>query len=244
MEKKIYDELFLLERDYWWHVSKRRLVFDFIRKLNLTTDSKVLDVGCGTGIVMKELAVYFDSVSGIDISSLALSYCKKRGLRKITKSDLGEKLLYNANKFDLVTCLDVLEHVENDGRAVKEIFRVLEPGGTVIFTVPAFKFLWTKHDELLWHKRRYTLKQMVTLLEKSGFNIKRSTCFYSFLFFPAVILFKITKLMFNKGDDDPHVVPSRVVNNLLLIMCSIERWFIALCPMPFGLSLFVVAEKK
>lgn len=241
MESQIYDELFLLEKNYWWHVSKRNLVHKEIKRAGIKSPmTRILDAGCGTGIMMSELAKKFPLTYGIDNSKKALKFCHKRGLHKVKLGDLEKKLPFPTNHFDVITCLDVIEHLKHDGAALKEMHRVLKKDGRIFINVPAFQFLWTHHDDLLWHKRRYRRRELVKLIRKSGFRVQKSSYFYSFLFLQAVVLFKLGLLF---GGKKTSVIPPKPINYLLLSLCFLEQKIIKFLPLPFGLSVFLVATK-
>ncbi len=241
MESKIYDELYHLEKNYWWHVSKRILIHREIKRAGITNPiSRVLDAGCGTGIMLTELSRKFTKVYGLDRSLKALKFCRKRGLHQVRRGDLEKKLPFSANSFDAVTALDVIEHLDQDGKAIKELRRIIKPTGKLFITVPAFQFLWTHHDDLLWHKRRYTLSQLQKLVTDNGFTVKKASYFYSFLFPPSVVLFKLG-LLFN--GPKTSVVPPKIIGQLLLLTCSIERTLLKFVSLPFGVSILLVAQK-
>lgn len=243
MDKRIYHETFKLEKDYWWHVSKRRLVQQVIRKsVNGNKDVRILDAGCGTGIMMSELSNYFPNVYGLDKSPLALAFCRKRGLRDVHHGNLERRLPFKDGTFDVVICLDVIEHLNHDGLALKEFRRILKPKGLVIISVPAYQFLWTKHDEILWHKRRYRRGQLIKLIQSVGFKIVKASYFYSFLILPALLLFKL-KLMFHGGKSKSVVIPAKPINWLLLKICAVERQIINQFSLPTGISILAVAQK-
>lgn len=244
MESKIYDELYHLEKNYWWHVSKRSLIHREIKRAGITDHSnKILDAGCGTGIMIAELSKKFDQVYGLDKSKKAIKFCHKRGLKRshLRQASLEKKLPFTSNYFDAILALDVIEHLDNDGEAVRQLHRITKNSGSLYVTVPAFQFLWTHHDDLLWHKRRYTLNQLKRLVSANGFTVKKASYFYSFLFLPSVVIFKLGLLFSGK---ETSVVPPKIVSTLLLTACSLERTLIKFIPLPFGISIFLVAQKN
>lgn len=243
MEKRVYAETYRLESGYWWHVSKRKLVQQAIKKaVDGKKDIHILDAGCGTGIMMSELQEYFSNVYGLDKSPLALDYCRKRGLTNVHHGNLEKVLPFRDKSFDAIICLDVIEHLKDDRLAISEFKRILKPKGFIFITVPAYMFLWTKHDDILWHKRRYRRRQLDSLISSVGFKIKKSSYFYSFLIPPAIVLFKL-KVMFNSGKSKTSVVPPKPINWLLLQICALERLIINNVSLPTGISILAVAQK-
>lgn len=241
MYKSLYEDLYLTEESHWWHVSKRRIVKEIIRKYNLAIHPKILDIGCGTGKNIEQLQS-LGIVYGLDNSPQAINFCLKRGLRNI-KLGQAEKINFPNNYFDIVTVLDVLEHAD-DKLVLKEINRVLKKNGLIIITVPAFSWLWSKWDEALHHKRRYTREKLHGNLINNSFNILRSTYLYSFLVLPAFIIRK-TKMIFSKNFyTSDFKLSNKLMNFLLGRISLIEFFFARRFLIPFGTSILVVARKN
>lgn len=242
MQKKLYTEMFFQEKTYWWHVSKRRLVQRAINKVTSTPGSKLLDAGCGTGAMLEEVTSRFGSVYGADGSPESLKFCKKRGLTNIKLVDFEQKLPYQANYFDAIVCLDVLEHISNDNKLLQNFYRILRPGGRLYLTVPAYQFLWSYWDEVLGHQRRYRKSALKRLIKKNRLEVIQSSYFYSFLI-PAVLVFRSLKSFLKNRNSDFIVIPS-ILNQLLLGLSFLERILMRAITLPIGLSIFLVAEKR
>ena len=158
----------MLFRSHWWFVGRRKIIESFIERVCLALKSKVpvreaphiLDVGCGTGANLEMLA-QFGNAEGVDVSAEALEFCRARGLRQV-KQGAAEALPYGDHSFDLVTGLDVVEHLDDDVAGLKEMRRVLRDGGRAVLFVPAFMFLWGVQDDISHHRRRYTVKKVRT----------------------------------------------------------------------------------
>jgi len=240
MRIDLYEDMYKTEDTHWWHKAKRRFIGQFIDAYVQKKKVTILDVGCGTGKNMEELSQY-GNVWGIDVSEEALSFCKKRGIAQITKGEI-EHLPFNDDTFDVVCALDVLEHV-NDGLSVREIKRVLKDNGFIIITVPAFSWLWSKWDEILHHKRRYTKKQVEDILIREGFAIKRNTYIHSFLILPSLIIRKLKQLQPKPYTSD-FQINNKAINNFLLFVSKLEQKWINRYDMPFGTSILCMAQKK
>lgn len=234
--------MYATEENHWWHIAKRRIVEEYIK--NLVKDKKqvkILDVGCGTGKNM-ELLSHYGTVYGVDISAKALSYCKKRGLTNLKKADIT-KLPFQNNFFDIIIALDILEHVD-DHKAVKELQRVTKKDGTIILTVPAYQWLWSQWDEVLYHKRRYTTQAVRNLFSSRTYTVKHSTYLYSFLVLPAFVI-RIIKSRFSKKTyTSDFQITNAVLNNFFLFLTQIERTIIRFAAIPFGTSIFCVIQNE
>lgn len=240
MQKYLYADLYDLEEAHWWHKAKRNLVSDFLKRYLPDKNCKILDVGCGTG---KNIEVFskFGNVRGIDNSSEAIAFCKKRGLRNVTLGNI-EKMPFGKESFNCVTTLDVLEHVD-DSKSLKEIYRVLRKSGIIIATVPAFPKLWSRWDEVLHHKRRYTQKTLKGVLQKNGFKIVKISYLHSFLFLPVLTIRAVKNLINRNYYPSDFKLSNRVVDYLLENIANLEKFFIINARIPFGTSLIIVAQK-
>ena len=155
MEEAFYRTVYEIEKTHWWCVARQRIVEDVIdRRIELPAGAQVLDVGCGSGAVLEALSARFEAY-GTDTSQLAIDLCRQRGLPNAFCCTL-ETFPRKELRFDLVTLLDVVEHVDDDLGILREAQRYVKTGGWTIVTVPAYQFLWGPHDVVNHHKRRYT----------------------------------------------------------------------------------------
>lgn len=239
MQKYLYEDLYLQEEIHWWHRSKRELVCQIL-KGNISKKSNILDIGCGTGKNIESFS-RFGKIWGVDSSIDAIKFCKKRGLKNVKKGSI-EKIPFRSKSLDAVTALDVLEHVE-DSKALKEIHRVLKDYGVLIITVPAFPHLWSRWDEVLHHKRRYTRNSLQRVLNQNGFEVSKISYLYSFLYIPAFLIRKIKELFYKKHYPSDFKLSSNIINLSLYNLSSLERFFAVKINIPFGTSLIAVAKK-
>lgn len=240
MEEFLYEDLYKREETHWWHIAKRELCVRLIEKFLNKKKVRILDIGCGAGKNV-EIFSQFGKSFGIDSSPEAIKYCKKRGLKLVHLAS-SEQTNFSQNSFDLVTLLDVLEHTD-ERKTLTEIHRILKPRGYLLITVPAFQWLWSRWDEVLYHKRRYTSQDLKEKLENHGFKIKRISYVYSFLVIP-VILIRTLKSHINKKEySSDFEITSPLLNSWLLKLSRVERQLMFLFPIPFGTSVVCLAQK-
>ncbi|HYT79402.1 MAG TPA: methyltransferase domain-containing protein [Actinomycetota bacterium] len=242
MDDALYVQHDLLEEDHWWFVGRRRIVLSVLRSFlpQVAGDRQLLDVGCGTGGMLKALRSFGD-VTGMDTSPFAIDRARERSGCPVEWGVLPEPTPFEPESFDVVTALDVVEHVDDDEGALRTIHRVLRPGGLFVCTVPAFRFLWSGHDEVNHHRRRYRRSELLQKLQDGGFGIRKAT-YFNFLLFAPIALVRIGgRVSGRKGSD--FEVPSRGINGVLAWIFGAERHLLRVTSLPFGVSLLVVCEK-
>lgn len=243
MEKEEYEVMFAVEQNHFWYRGMRSITETLLRKyLPQITQNIILDAGCGTGETELFLRK-FGKPYGVDISPVALSYCKKRGLENIRQSSI-EKLPFKDNTFDLVTCFDVIcqQEVKNDTRALHEFHRVLKPNGILILRVPAFNWLKSYHDVSVHTKHRYSRSEIKDLLKKTDFSFFKVSYINTILFPIVVIKRFLFRFISHKHSDLTPLLP--ILNNLFLIPLTIETFLIRYLDFPFGVSVIAVTQKK
>jgi SAM-dependent methyltransferase len=237
-----YDRMYSLEDRYWWFVSRRELVLSIIRRLALPHAAAIVDVGCGTGATAEALSE-IGSVACVDISSQALDYCRQRGLTNLIEGR-AENLPLESGSADLVVALDILEHLDDDSAALRDILRVLKPGGRFVATVPAYRMLWSEHDVALAHKRRYTSGELAMKMRNAGFCVDALSYALWFLF-PLALLQRTGRRKPVSGEAAQAQVPqfSSAINTLLIKLQRIENAIMRHIPLPWGVSVVCVARK-
>src|SRR3989344_7455237 len=243
MKKYLYQDLFELEEVHWWHIAKRKICLALIKKYVKTRSNfKVLDIGCGTGKNLEEFCK-FGKAFGIDTSIDAIRFCReKRGLKNVTLAS-AQKTGFSYDSFDVVCILDVLEHTD-DKKTLKEIHRILKPGGLLLITVPAFNFLWSRWDEVLHHRRRYTRDSLGRILYLSNFKVIKISYMYFFLIIPLVIIRFIKSIMFKKHYPSDFKISSNFLNKLMLAVTALESKLIFNCSVPVGTSLLCICKNN
>lgn len=238
----MYDELCKREKDDWWFVGRKKIISNFLEKyLANQRNFTILDIGCGAGGMIDHLSSY-GTVTGVDKDKQIARFNRKNG-RKVIHGDLV-KLNLPDSSFDLVSLLEVLEHVEDDVCGLKEVYRILKPGGIFFISVPAFPFLWSSHDYASHHKRRYTKSELLKKLSKSGFRILNVSYFDSFLF-PIILVYRFWTNLFGKEKYKSNFIDfPPIINAFLKIIFSSESFFLKRFNFPLGVSLLVIARKK
>ncbi|HWQ46575.1 MAG TPA: class I SAM-dependent methyltransferase [Longilinea sp.] len=246
MEEREYKVMFKAEDCHWWYRG-----MDAITKALLTeylpaqTDLFILDAGCGTGKNMSDTLSRFGKVNGIDISSLALSFCQQRYLSRLSRSTITA-LPFPSNQFDLVTSFDVLysRHVENDAIAIAELWRVLKPGGWILIRVASYEWLRGKHDIAVHTGRRYNRITVKELLQHTGFSIEKLSYANCFLF-PLVAIKRFSEKFSNRSDSTSDVDPEPgLFNRLFMAILSAEGPLIKAFGLPFGSSVVCLGRKE
>lgn len=242
MEKGYETKRQRLEADYWLFRARRDLILRLIQKIGAPAHNRVLDVGCGGGYLIKLLEKKgFRRVWGIDISDRAVFLCQKRGIKNVFVGD-GIKTKFKEKMFDFVIADNVLEHIEDEGAALNEWRRILKENGRLIVLVPAFQGLWSPHDEICHHYRRYSQSVVIKALEKAFFEVERSSCWNLSLFFPASLV-KIWQRFFPNKKRDQLYELSPFINGVLAGLLKLENWLLMRISFPLGLSVFGIAKK-
>ena len=244
MKEHTYPIMFRVEQTHWWYTGRRKILEEFVEKIcREVTDRRprILDVGCGTGANLLMLSKYGDA-EGVDVSEDALAFCRERGLEKV-RLGAGEELPYEDATFDLVTAFDVVEHMDDDLAGLREMRRVLRPGGRVLLFVPAFMFLWGVQDDVSNHRRRYRLPELRRVLEEAGFEIERTTYANITFFLPILLVRKLMRLTGIKTESENNITVSSL-NGPLGRLLGAESWFLKRMNLPFGVSGLCVARVK
>ncbi len=247
MEDRLYSIFDRSEESHWWFLARRKIILSLVQRIcGDAAAAFILDIGSGAGGTLRELERYGITV-GVDISPRAVAYCRRRGCRRLVR--VGERgLPFRAASFDLIIALDVIEHITDDRAALREYWRLLKPGGWLVLTAPAYHWLWSWHDEVNQHRRRYTRRSLRLTLAAAGVVPERISYFCFFLFLPVVlirILEKILRRLYgHRREELAFRVPPRPLNNLLTNLFAAERYWLRRRGFLFGSSLLVLARKE
>jgi SAM-dependent methyltransferase len=235
VDSALYDRFFDTEDRHWWFVGRRRLVTDLMSRVQVR--GRILDLGCGTGGVLQHLGAFGDAL-GLDPAPEAAQYCQRRAVPMVVGS--GMDLPFADASFDAVLALDVIEHVPDDVALLREAQRILRPGGVLVVTVPALPWLWSAHDDVNHHYRRYTLTSLRRSLQEGGFRPRRIS-YYNAVLLPLAI----TRKFINRfgGNDEHHLedLPAPLNATLRGILWA-EGRVIRRRRLPVGASLIAAAH--
>jgi 2-polyprenyl-3-methyl-5-hydroxy-6-metoxy-1,4-benzoquinol methylase len=220
MDTEMFARFKELESRHWWFLARRDIILAVIGQYALP-GAGLLDVGCGTGFFLDRARDRYRT-AGIDPSPIALAMCAERNLKEIRAGDAMDLSAFGSERFDVVTLLDVIEHVDDDVAALRAARSVLSATGRVIVTVPAFQFLWTAHDELNHHRRRYTKRLLIERFEASGLVVERVSYFNTYLF-PLALAERMVKRLFHLGKGPDLSLPPALLNRTMRTVFAFER---------------------
>jgi SAM-dependent methyltransferase len=239
MDSSIYKKFFEVEEKMWWFKARKNIIESFLKKIVLNKQNKLLDFGAGTGILSLMMSNYAN-VTAVDNHEESIKY-----------SYFSIKLIENLSsfeplEFDVITAFDVLEHCDDDVKIINDFYKILKTGGYVFVTVPAYQKLWSYHDEIVHHRRRYNRGELKSKFELAGFEIVRSSYFNSLLFpfFVLNILFNRFKVRFLDKKDDTVEMPPSFINTILFKIFNLEEVILQKYDFYWGSSLMLIARKN
>jgi SAM-dependent methyltransferase len=243
VDPQLFTTFAAVERTHWWFTARRDILLS-VTERNVAPGAAILDVGCGTGYFIEAVRDRYEAW-GIDPSPISVRMCRERGLDRVVQGTAYDLSSVGERRFDAIYFLDVIEHLDDDARALGEAIRVLRPGGLVVITVPAFMFLWSDHDVVNEHRRRYDRPRLASLLADVGLRIERLT-YFNFYLFGLAGVDRMANRLFQRRVSAELQVPNPLVNRLMGKAFRAERHRVAdpsRRPFPFGLSLLAVARK-
>lgn len=245
MDPREFAIQFEIEETHWWFRARRRLVRRFAEQVRaeLGRPLRILDVACATAMSFRFLAD-LGSIRGLDISTETIEFARQRGIDRIVRGD-AQSMPFQAGSFDLVLALDAFEHFPDDVAAMTEVERVLDGGGALICTVPAFMALWSPHDDAFHHLRRYTRAELNGKLAARQLMVKRIS-YYSFFLAPPVFVFRKLRALLGRGrpaTSDFNVAIPRPVEWAMSGLMRVEAWLLQRIDLPFGASLICFSRK-
>ena len=242
MDRIVYDRMAAHDTTHWWYRARRDILTDYLKRWgNLPGDARILEIGCGTGHNLPMLA-QFGEVDAIEIDEDAGKFAAERLGKPIGTAPLPELTGVPRGAYDLVAVLDVIEHVENDVAALSAIAECLKPGGRILITVPAHQWMWSAHDVVNHHHRRYSKTTLTQSLRAAGLGWQKLGYFNSLLFPAAVAQRAVGKLTGKQDSDDSP--PPKPLNMAFETIFRIERHLLGRIPLPPGLSIIALASPQ
>jgi SAM-dependent methyltransferase len=228
------------EERHWWFMGRREVILRVMRQVFRSRDLMLAEIGCGSGFLLESLSE-FGSVIGVEASEEFLRLARLRG-RQVLRGSLPRDIPVEAGSLDGALLLDVLEHIEDEAEALRAVRRLLKPSGTLLCTVPAYQFLWSGHDVVLGHRRRYTARGLRSSLERAGFRVSRLTYFNMLLAVPIAAARLVRK---SRGSAAHDLIPlSPRLNRFLAGIFAWEGRLLRHVSFPFGISILAVAHPK
>jgi len=243
LDERYFDVMVEQARDHWWYQARRALVAGLLAG-ELAPGARVVDVGCGTGDNLGALDdVAGRTVAGVELSEYAVRHAPPAAAGGVRAGVArAEHLPFPTGCADLITSMDVIEHLDDDA-ALAEYRRVVRPGGLVLLTVPAYQWLWSDHDVWAAHRRRYSRRTLVAAVERAGLRPRRVTYFNSFLVPPAAVLRRTPARRLVKGEQDEVGASSPAVDRIMTGLAGLERRWARRRAVPFGLSIACLANR-
>jgi len=243
MQPEVYQRLAEVESRHWWFRARRAIAASVIERLGLAQTAKILEAGCGTGGNLAMLDRFGD-VRAFEPDTGARAVASNKGVGPVDPGRLPDGLPEGLADFDMVCAFDVLEHIDDDHGAAVALAYCLKPGGHLVATVPAFTWLWSRHDDAHEHKRRYTRQQLKALLKGAGLEVERCSYFNTLLFPPIALVRLGRRILGIEGDGTGDIaLPGKSLNSLLYALFSFERRLLQVIDLPIGVSLLIVARR-
>ena len=241
MDVAAYHSMRDLQDEHWWFVGRRKFLRQLIQRHgNLGADAHILEAGCGFGGNLP-LLEEFGTVSAFEYSDDARAYSAAQSGIAVMPGALPDGVDFGGRTYDLIALLDVLEHIDDDRASLETLGEGLAEDGRMLITVPAFQWLWSKHDELHHHKRRYSRKSLEKVIRSAGLSPLK-TGYFNSLLFPLAMAQRLATRVSNSpavGDE----MPPMPVNQALGGIFSFESAVAGRFGLPFGLSAYAIAEK-
>lgn len=241
MDRNVYLRMSEQDSEHWWFVARRQILADQIAALNIGSGARVLEAGCGPGGNLEMLSRFGD-LAAFELDAEARVLASERSGIDVIAGALPDEIAYPAETFDLVAAFDVVEHIERDQESVRSMAELLRPGGRLMISVPAYQWLWSKHDERHHHWRRYTRQEIEALIISAGLRIEKSSHFNTLLF-PMILLVRLYKNLLGITDRPDDRTPGPFMNGLLRRIFAAERFWLRHGSFPMGVSILCIATK-
>ncbi len=243
MRPEQYDLMYQVEDRLWWYRGMRGILFSLLERYGaLKPGIDILDAGCGTGRLLTAYRERGFTPVGLDFHPLAVHYTALRGHRRVVRGSVNE-LPFPDARFDLVSCIDVIVGAAvDDAKAAQELCRVAKPGGWVLLTAAAYRWLMSAHDRATLTARRYTAREVRALLEKAGLRVEKLT-YANTLLFPLAAARRLLTRDADATNWRETAIPPAWINEPFRAALAAEERLIGLGSLPFGLTLLALARR-
>ena len=242
MNPDLYREMAETQQKHWWFRARREILARVIARLRLPAGAEVLEIGAGPGGNLAMLSLY-GKVSAVEMDPFAREYASKISGIRVCCGCLPDPLPFTDGAFDLICLFDVLEHIEDDYRALRRVHALLKPGGRALVTVPAYQWLYGAHDRAHHHVRRYTARQLALRARGAGLTVVRSG-YFNALLFPLIALRRIQKMVTAQREGHDAALPGRFINGILHATFCIEKYIVPVTLLPYGTSVLAVLARE
>jgi len=240
MDRIVYDRMAAHDSTHWWYRARRDILADYLaREGNLPSDARILEIGCGTGHNLPMLAA-FGTVEAIEIDPAAREIASQRLGKPVSGSPLPALPGVERGAYDLIAVLDVVEHIDDDVAALKAMASCLKPGGKILITVPAHQWLWSAHDVVNHHHRRYSKASLIAAIQAAGLA-PRKLGYFNSLLFPLAAAARLVGRLTGKDDSDDSP-PPKALNTLFEAIFRFERHLVGRVPLSPGVSIITLAS--
>jgi SAM-dependent methyltransferase len=242
MDRIVYDRMAAHDSTHWWYTARRDILADYLaREGNLPKAARILEIGCGTGHNLPMLGA-FGTVDAIEIDPAARDIASARLGKPVGAAPLPELTGVERGSYDLIAVLDVVEHIADDIAALKAMAECLKPGGKILITVPAHQWMWSAHDVVNHHHRRYSKAGLTSVIRAAGLE-PRKLGYFNSLLFPLAAASRLAGRLTGKDDSDDSP-PPKIVNTLFEAIFRLERHLVGRVPLTPGVSIITLAVPK
>ena len=243
MDPQIYKEIIEQEESHWWFRTRRTISRSLLSRINIPRNAVILEAGCGAGGNLPMLSEY-GNVYAFEMEDSVRNNALARNIGTVESGSLPNQIPFVDIRFDLIAMFDVLEHIPDDLASLHALKNRLNPGGILFITVPAFQTLYSEHDKLHHHCRRYNRKQLKKAIEATGLTLEYIS-YWNCLLLPVAALARFaSKIGLIKSHTPGAKQPAGWLNNLLYYLVASEQYVMKYAALPFGLSLIAVARNR